>query len=60
MNIDNFIKNLDLNNDNYVIIGVSAGPDSMALLNMLQKNLTCNLVCAHINHNVRNQSYKEE
>ena len=60
MNIDNFIKNLDLNNDNYVIIGVSAGPDSMALLNMLQKNLTCNLVCAHINHNVRNQSDEEE
>ena len=60
MNIDNFIKNLDLNNDNYVIIGVSAGPDSMALLNMLQKNLTCNLVCAHINHNVRIQSDEEE
>ena len=60
MNIDKLIKNLDLNNDNYVIIGVSAGPDSMALLNILQKNLKCNLVCAHINHNIRIQSDEEE
>ena len=60
MNIDNFIKNIDINNDKYVIIGVSAGPDSMALMHMLKKNLKCKLVCAHINHNVRIESDEEE
>ena len=60
MNIDKLIKNIDINNDKYVIVGVSAGPDSMALLHMLKKNLTCNIVCAHINHNVRKESQEEE
>lgn len=60
MNIDNFLKNIDLNNDNYVVVGVSAGPDSMALLHMLKNNLSCQIVCAHINHNVRIQSIEEE
>ena len=60
MNIDKFIKNIDIEADNYVVIGVSAGPDSMALLHMLENNLKCNLVCAHINHNVRIESDEEE
>ena len=60
MNIDKYIKNIDLNNDKYIVIGVSTGPDSMALLHMLQKNLNCKLVCAHINHNIRKQSNEEE
>lgn len=60
MNIDNFFKNIDLNNDNYIVIGVSSGPDSMALLHMLKKNLNCKIVCAHINHNIRSQSNEEE
>lgn len=60
MNIDNFIKSINLDNDDYVIVGVSAGPDSMALLHMLEKNLHCKIVCAHINHNVRSQSKEEE
>ena len=60
MNIDNFIKNIDLNNDDYVIVGVSSGPDSMALLHILETNLKCKIVCAHINHNVRSQSNEEE
>ena len=60
MNIDQLIKNIDINNDKYIIVGVSAGPDSMALLHMLRKNLKCNIVCAHINHNVRIESQEEE
>jgi len=60
MNIDNLIKSIDIDNDEYVIIGVSSGPDSMALLHLLENNLNCKLVCAHINHNVRKQSDEEE
>ena len=60
MNIENFIKNIDLNNDNYIIVGVSSGPDSMALLHMLKNNIKCKIVCAHINHNVRKESIEEE
>ena len=59
MNIDNFIKKIDINNDKYIVIGVSSGPDSMALLHMLNTNLKCKLVCAHINHNVRKESEEE-
>ena len=45
-----------------VVVGCSTGPDSMALLNMLLKirakyNLL--LICAHVNHNVRRESYEE-
>ena len=60
MNIDKNIKNIDINNDNYIVVGVSAGPDSMALLHLLKKNLNCNIVCAHINHKVREESDEEE
>lgn len=45
--------------NNYVIIGVSAGPDSMCLLNILQKKTNKIVVC-HINHNVREESIEEE
>lgn len=43
----------------YVVIGVSAGPDSMCLLDLLQKKTTKIVVC-HINHNVRKESIEEE
>lgn len=51
--LDDYIFN------NYVIIGVSAGPDSMCLLDLLQKKTTKIVVC-HINHNVRKESIEEE
>ena len=40
----------DINFDNYVVIGVSAGPDSMCLLDLLEKKTNKIIVC-HINHN---------
>lgn len=30
----------DINFDNYIVVGVSAGPDSMCLLDLLEKRLT--------------------
>ena len=51
--LDDYIFN------NYVVIGVSAGPDSMCLLDLLQKKTTKIVVC-HINHNVRKKSIEEE
>ena len=60
MNVENFIQNIDLSNDKHIVVGVSAGPDSMALLHMLKNNIKATIVCAHINHNVRTQSEEEE
>ena len=45
--------------DNYIIAGISAGPDSMCLLHLL-KQKTDKIVVCPINHNVRKQSKKEE
>lgn len=56
-NIINDINNLP---DKYIIVGVSSGPDSMALLHMLINNTNKKIVCAHINHNVRATSDEEE
>lgn len=49
----------DINFKDYVVVGVSAGPDSMCLLHLLQKKTTKIVVC-HINHNIRKQSIEEE
>lgn len=40
-----------------IVIGVSGGPDSMALLSLLNSNNK--IICAHVNHNVRKESYDE-
>lgn len=47
-------------NTKNIVIGVSAGPDSMALLHYLHTNTKYNIICAHINHNVRKESQEEE
>lgn len=54
------LEDLNLEQEKYIIVGVSAGPDSMALLHCLINNLNTNIVCAHINHNVRKESEIEE
>ena len=54
------IKSIDNLKDKYIIVGVSAGPDSMALLHMLMTNTKKEIICAHINHNVRDKSDEEE
>ena len=57
--IDNYFK---FNHNDKIVVGCSTGPDSMALVDMLLKvkdkyNLC--LVIAHVNHNVRKESFEE-
>ena len=54
--------NLKINipKEEYLIVGCSSGPDSMALLHYLKNNTKNKIVCCHINHNVREQSKEEE
>lgn len=64
MNLDKFLcakKELNLNNT--IVIAVSGGIDSMSIFNMfleLRENEKFNIICAHINHNVRYESIEEE
>lgn len=54
----NLLKEKDV-----IVVGVSGGPDSMALLYLLKeirKKLNISLVCSHVNHNVRKESAKEK
>ena len=46
-----------------VVLGVSGGPDSMALLDLfvrVAKTLDLKVICAHVNHNVRKESAYEK
>lgn len=54
----NFIKNLNIGEE-YVVLACSYGPDSMVLLNLLQKE-KLNIVVAHVNHKLRKESDQEE
>lgn len=56
-----YLKKLLKIND-VVVVGVSTGPDSMALLYLLmeiRKKVNIKIVCAHVNHNVRKESKQE-
>ena len=55
--MDQVLNNINFNN--YVVVGVSSGPDSMCLLDLLEKKTNKIVVC-HINHNIRKESITEE
>lgn len=60
--VKNDIKTLNISSNDTVVVAVSGGPDSMALLHLLieeQKDNPFKIVCAHINHNVREESADE-
>lgn len=60
MDIEN---NFEFNNGDVIVIGCSTGPDSMALFDMLLKKrekYNLQIICAHVNHNLRKQSVEEE
>ena len=52
------LTNLKIDKSKPIVIATSGGPDSMALLFMLKKD-GYNLVCAHVNHNLRSESEEE-
>ena len=57
--IDN---NFKFNKDDKIVVGCSTGPDSMALVDMLLKirdKYNLSIIIAHVNHNVRKESYHE-
>lgn len=59
----NYLENiLKLNSNDTCVVGVSAGPDSMALLHILidlRKKLNFKIVVAHVNHKLRKESDEE-
>ena len=55
----NYLNKL-LKDEDTVVIGLSGGPDSMCLLDiLLNLNKDLKIVCAHINHNIREESLNE-
>ncbi len=51
-----------MSNGDKIVVAISGGPDSMFLLDVLQKirkSKTFDIVVAHVNHNVRRESYEE-
>ena len=46
-------------NDEYVVIGVSGGVDSMVLLSIIKNHISSKIVCAHVHHNLRVESDSE-
>ena len=59
VNIEN---DFSFNNGDIIVVGCSAGPDSMALIDSLVKirdKYNLQLVVAHVNHNVRVESFEE-
>ena len=55
-----YLNSLLKDNDK-VVVGLSGGPDSMCLLDiLLSLNKKIEIICAHINHNIRKESAEEE
>lgn len=55
-------QEINLKKEEVIVVGVSGGPDSMALLSILynlRKTIQFSIVVAHVNHNVRKESAKE-
>ncbi len=61
--IDYLLNDLKLKNGDIIVLGNSYGPDSMSLLDMLlniKKDIDISIIVAHVNHNVRKESFKEK
>lgn len=52
-----------LEDEDAVVAAISGGPDSMALLHLLstiKEKKKISIICAHVNHNLRQESYDEK
>jgi len=61
--IDFLKKEVVLKENDTIVLGNSGGPDSMCLLSILLKlreKYRLNIVCAHVNHNIRKESSSEK
>lgn len=59
----NFFRKLQLNESSTVVAAISGGPDSMLLIELLlkyRKMSNFNLIVAHVNHNLRDESVMEK
>ena len=59
---DFLLNSIKLNSHDVIVLGVSSGPDSMALLHILidlQRKIDFKVIVAHINHNIRMESSEE-
>lgn len=56
--LDRFLKKNNISKNEFIVVATSGGPDSMYLLNSLHL-LGFNVICAHVNHNVREVSDNE-
>ena len=57
------LNDINIKYGDSVVLGVSGGPDSMALLHLmtrLKKALDIEVVCAHVNHNTGRPGQFEE
>lgn len=57
------LEDLNMHDNDIIVAGVSGGPDSMALLHLLQRirnKKNIKIICAHVNHNVRKESADEK
>ncbi len=64
---EKFLKTIKENNliekGDKIVVGVSGGPDSITLLtclNRYKEKLGCSVICAHINHLIRDDSTEDE
>lgn len=56
--IESYLKKFNINKKESIVVACSGGPDSMFLLSELH-SLNYNVICAHVNHNVRKESEEE-
>lgn len=57
-----FIESLNIKENENIVCAISGGPDSMCMLDLLVKlknKYRFNIVCAHVNHNMRKESDEE-